>query len=30
MVAIGIITLIGFSLVAWWIIDGERKLRKND
>jgi hypothetical protein len=30
MVAIGIITLIGFALVAWWIIDGERKLRKND
>ncbi len=25
MVAIGIIALIGFSLVAWWIIDGERK-----
>ena len=30
MVAIGIITLIGFALVAWLVIDGDRKLRKND
>ena len=30
MVAIGITALIGFSLVAWWIIDGENKLRKDD
>ena len=30
MLVIGILALIGFGLIAWWVIDGERKLRKDD
>lgn len=30
MLATGIITLIGFGIIAWWVIDGERKAKKDD
>ncbi len=30
MMATGILALIGFSIIAWWVIDGERKARKDD
>ena len=30
MLVIGILALIGFGIVAWWVIDGERKAKKDD
>lgn len=30
MLVIGILALIGFGIVAWWVIDGERKTKKDD
>ncbi len=30
MIATGILALIGFGLIAWWVIDGDSKNKKND
>lgn len=28
MIATGILALIGFGLIAWWVIDGDSKNKK--
>jgi len=30
MLATGILALIGFGIIAWWIFDEERKINRND